>query len=88
MLDEPLDLLFYHLFLRQKHVLQDLHQLRLQLGVADPLPHLHDLDDGLLERKEKEMLELCVDQGWTTFHLEGRTDLSLDYTLLLLLTCC
>ncbi len=32
-------------------VLQDLHQLRLQLSVADPLPHLHDLDDGLLDEK-------------------------------------
>ena len=52
-LDEPLHLLLDHLFLGQEHVLQDLHQLRLQLGVAQPLPHLHDLDDGLLGGRER-----------------------------------
>lgn len=46
--DEPLDLLFDHLLLWQEHVLQDLHQLRLQLGIGDLLAHLHNLDDGFL----------------------------------------
>lgn len=51
MFDEPFDLLLYHLLLRQKHIFQDFHQLRLQLSVADALPHLHDLDDSLLNTK-------------------------------------
>lgn len=47
-LNEPLDLLLDHLLGRQKHVLQDLHQLGLQLRIGYPLAHFHDLHNGLL----------------------------------------
>lgn len=48
-LDEPLNLFLDHLLLWKEHVLQDLHQLGLQLSVCDLLTHFHDLNDGLLK---------------------------------------
>lgn len=48
-LNEPLDLFLDHFLLREEHVLEDLHQLGLQLSVCDLLTHLHDLNDGLLK---------------------------------------
>ena len=48
MFNEPLDLLLDHLLGGQEHILQDLHQLCLELGIGDSFPHLHDLHDGLL----------------------------------------
>lgn len=48
-LNEPLDLFLDHFLLREEHVLQDLHQLGLQLSVCDLLTHLHYLNDGLLK---------------------------------------
>lgn len=39
-LDEPFDLFLDQLLGRQKHVLQDFHELRLECGIADHLPHL------------------------------------------------
>ena len=55
MLDEPLNLLFDHLLGWQEHVLQDLHELRLELRVGDALSHLHNFYYGLLFGERKTM---------------------------------
>ena len=46
---QPLDLLLDQLLAGQEHVLEDVHQLGLQLGVTDSLPHLEYLDNCLLD---------------------------------------
>ena len=57
---QPLDLLLDQFLAGQEHVLEDVHQLGLQLRVTDPLPHLEYLDNCLLkkhsvmEKKEEE----------------------------------
>ena len=48
MLDQPLNLLLDHLLGWQELVLEDVDQLRLEMAVGDPLPHLGDLDECLL----------------------------------------
>ena len=55
MLDEPLDLLLDHLLRRQEHVFEDFDEFRLELRVGDLLPHLHDLDDGLLRPEDPKL---------------------------------
>ena len=50
-LNEPLDLLLDHLLRRNEHVLENLNQFRLKGSVGKTLPHLHDLDYGLLREE-------------------------------------
>lgn len=47
--DEPLDLLLDELLGGDEHVLEDLHQFRLQRCIRHAFPHLHDLHNRLLE---------------------------------------
>ena len=57
---EPFDLFFDHLLGGQEHVLQDVDQLGLELGVGDALPHLEDLDDGLLRPQDPQLDDALV----------------------------
>jgi hypothetical protein len=54
MLDQPLDLLLDHLLGWQEHVLENVNQLRLQLGVRDLLAHFQNFNDGLLRNKIRQ----------------------------------
>ena len=50
---QPFDLLLYHFLGRDKHVFQDLHELGLEGRIGHAFPHLHYLDNGLLEGREE-----------------------------------
>ena len=57
---QPLDLLFNHLLRRQKHVFENVDQLRLQLCVGYALAHLEDFDDGLLRPEDAQLNDALV----------------------------
>ena len=81
---QPLNLFLDHLLGRNEHVLEYLHQLRLQSSVAHPLAHLHNLHNSLLHTITTHNRQLVLSLQYTCHVYSTQYTTSYDFIFILI----